>query len=199
MRKVIAVELSFLPLAVALMVDDDLSSSVHLAVIGIVAVCVTLSDALFGQILANTKWIPFCACHTPNEAENLVKAFRRYHTKLFWQWLTSKFCSLIAIVISALFALQRLPYDVVEPRWMIVGVGYWILGVAVIIMIGFVLTYLQAAEEADRVKLKEMNYAYIKNHPELFRPDGSLIQEQLKGLGDGYNSEPTQAETYSGC
>ena len=56
-----------------------------------------------------------------------------------------------------------------------------------------------SAPETPRRNALLHNYAYIKNHPELFRPDGSLIQEQLKGLGDGYNSEPTQAETYSGC
>ena len=75
--------------------------------------------------------------------------------------------------------------------------GYIVLGIALVMAIGFVFTYLQAAEESDNAKLREMNYTYEKEHPELYHYDPEVIAQQLNELPKGYNSKPSIAKTVS--
>lgn len=195
MKKIFQLALAAIPLVVAIYVDHGLVSDVHFALIGIVAICVALCDSLFGQVLANTKWIPFCACHSPREAEELVYRFHGYHNRLFLRWMLSKFCNSIAIILAALFAMQRTPKLLAQYHMWCVGIGYVALGTSIIMTIQFVITYHQAVKESDRVKLMEMNFAYEKDHPDLFSPDEKKTKQQLKGFANGFNSAAQTAHT----
>lgn len=186
--------LALVPLDIAWWVDPDLSSDIHIALIGVIAICVALCDALFGQVLANTRWIPFCACHPPNIAEKLVFKFRRYHNRLFLRWMLSKVCNSIAIILSALFAVQKSSEILSQYHELCVVIGYVALGISVDVAAQFAITYHEALDESDSVKLKEMNYAYIKEHPELFSPNKEKMKQQVAGFGEGYNA-PAQEST----
>ena len=185
------------PAAGALYLDRDLSCDVHIPIIGITAICVALCDALFGQIVSGTRWIPFCACYKPAEAQNLAKQFRTFHRKLFLSWMIAKICSSVAITISAVMMLKHLPASLQNLRSWILAIGYLSLGTAIVMAIEFIFTYFLAAEESDNAKLREMNYIYEKEHPELFKCDQVVIDEQLKGIPQGYNSPPITAKTVS--
>lgn len=197
MKMLFMIAFALAPAAGALYLDRDLSCDVHIPIIGITAICVALCDALFGQIVASTRWIPFSACYKPTQAQELAKRFRSYHKSLFFSWMTAKICSSIAITISAVMMLKNPPPMLVTYQMWIFLCGYIVLGIALVMAIGFVFTYLQAAEESDNAKLREMNYTYEKEHPELFRCDPAIIARQLDEIPKGYNSKPSIAKTVS--
>ena len=152
-----------------------------------------LCDALCGQIMANTRWMPFSACYTPSEAKEMVSRFRAYHKKLFCSWLVAKACSAAVVVISAVMMLDKRPSFVDELRIPIFIVGYALLGVSLVTAVEFVMSYFSAMEEADNAKLKEMDYTYRKEHQELFAQDPEVVKQQLEGFGSGYTSTPVTA------
>ena len=197
MKKLLGCIFILIPAIFAWYLDKDLSSKVHIPIIGITAVCVALCDALFGQIVASTRWIPFSACYKPADAQELAKRFRSYHKSLFFSWMTAKICSSIAITISAVMMLKNPPPMLVTYQMWMFLCGYIVLGIALVMAIGFVFTYLQAAEESDNAKLREMNYTYEKEHPELYHYDPEVIAQQLNELPKGYNSKPSIAKTVS--
>ena len=160
--KILVYLFALFPLAAAWGVDRDLSSSAHVPAIGVASVCVALCDALFGQIISNTKWIPFCACYTPAEAQNLAEKFRGYHHSLFWSWIVAKITSACAITISAVLALCNCPQIIQAYRGIIIASGYLLFGIAVLETVRFCVTYHWADKTADDAKLKEMNYMYQK-------------------------------------
>ena len=175
--------------------DNDLSSAVHIPIIGITAICVALCDALFGQIVANTRWIPFSGCYTPAEAQELAGKFRTYHTRLFGSWMIVKVCSSIAITTSATMIIKDLPRCIEQYRtWILCG-GYLALGTSIVLAIDFVFTYFHAADKSDEARLREMNYTYQKEHQELYRRDQDAVAQQLDGIGNGHTSKPQMAKT----
>lgn len=184
---------ALLPPIVALLCDHDLSSQAHIPVIGIAGVCVALCDALFGQIISNTRWIPFSACHKPCEAQELVDTFRNYHKDMFRSWIIAKLSSATAVTISAVMLLKHCPKLLQDYRCIVFAIGYAFLGIAMVTATEFILSYFSAMEESDRVKLKEMNYMFKKANPELFNQDSEAIDSQLEGFAAGYTSTPTLA------
>lgn len=182
------------PFLIAFAFDHDLSSQVHIPVIGITGVCVALCDALCGQIIANTRWLPFCACYTPNEAQTLARKFREYHKSMFVSWMVAKICSAFAVTISAVMLVQQRPKLLSDCHYLVFALGYVFLGISLITATEFIISYFIATEEADNAKLREMNYAYTKEHPELFAPDTETVKQQLDGFGNGYTSTPVVAK-----
>lgn len=191
----VRIALALLPLALSVVLDHDLSSPAHVAVLGVTGICVALCDALCGQIIANTRWMPFSACYTPSEAKEMAERFRVYHKNLFRSWLVAKSCSAIAVVISAVMILDKRPSFLDEFRFPVLMVGYALLGVALVTAIEFIMSYFSAMQEADNAKLKEMNYTYKKEHSELFEQDPSVVKDQLEGFGAGYTSTPIPTKT----
>lgn len=186
---------SGVPLALALLVDRDLSSVAHLPVIGIAGICVSLCDALCGQIISNTRWIPFSACHTPAEAQGLVVAFKQYHRDMILKWMMAKVTSAIVVVLTAIMALQKCPGLIVAHKFEIFIIGYLLLGCSMVMAVSFILSYFSASDESDRVRLKEMNYVYQKEHPELYARNTAIVKKQLDGFGAGYTSSAATATT----
>lgn len=183
-----------IPLSVALLFDRDLSSAAHLPVIGIAGICVSLCDALCGQIISNTRWIPFSAYHTPAEAQRLVAAFKCYHRDMILKWMTAKCTSAIVVMLTAIMAMQKCPGLFVSHRFVVFIVGYALLGFSLVMAISFILSYFSASDESNRARLKEMNYAYQKEHPELYATNVATVKTQLDGFGTGYTS-PAQTAT----
>lgn len=195
MTAIFKIVAALLPASIMMWLDNDLSSAVHIPIIGITAICVALCDALFGQIVANTRWIPFSGCYTPAEAQELASKFRTYHTRLFGSWMIVKVCSSIAITTSATMIIKNLPRYIEQYRtWILCG-GYLALGTSIVMAIDFVFTYFHAADKSDEARLREMNYTYQKEHPELFAQDTETVKRQLEGFGSGYTSNPITAET----
>lgn len=194
MRFIVSAGLSCLPVAVVMWFDRDLSCAVHIPIIGTTAVCVALCDALFGQIVSNTRWIPFSGCYTPSEAQAMVKRFRSYHMRLFRLWMIAKACSSTAIAISATMIIKQLPERIAACRTWILAVGYVVLGVSVTMAVDFIFTYFHAMDASDEARIKEINNAYIKGHPELFQRDSKTLSRQIAGIGEGYTSAPKVAE-----
>lgn len=186
--------LSCLPVAVVMWFDRDLSCAVHVPIIGTTAVSVALCDALFGQIVSNTRWIPFSGCYTPSEAQVMVKRFRSYHMRLFRLWMVAKVCSSTAIAISATMIMNQLPERIAACRTWILFVGYVALGVSVIMVLDFIFTYFHAIDASDEARIKEINTAYIKDHPELFQRDKETLSRQITGIGEEYTSAPKVAK-----
>ena len=184
---------ALLPPIVALLCDHDLSSQAHIPVIGIAGVCVALCDALFGQIISSTRWIPFSACYKPYEAQEMAEKFRNYHKAMFSSWMTAKACSAAAVTISAVLILQDCPKQVLDYRHIAYALGYAFLGISIVTAAEFITSYFSAIEESDRAKLKEMNYAFKKEHPELFSQDSGTVKSQLEGFAAGYTSDPVPA------
>ena len=195
MSGAIRIACALVPFLIAFALDHDLSSQVHIPVIGITGVCVALCDALCGQIIANTRWLPFCACYTPSEAQALAQKFREYHKSMFISWMVAKICSAFAITISATMLIQQRPKLLSDWQFLVFALGYMFLGISLVTATEFILSYFIAAKEADDAKLREMNYSYKKDHPELFSPETDTVKKQLEGFGDGYTSPPVTART----
>ena len=185
---------SAIPLAIALLIDRDLSSAAHLPVIGIAGICVSLCDALCGQIISNTRWIPFSAYHTPAEAQRLVAAFKKYHRDMILKWMAAKSTSAIVVMLTAIMAMQKCPGIFAVHRFEVFAVGYALLGFSMVMAFSFILSYFSASDESNRARLKEMNYAYQKEHPELYAANAETVKKQLDGFGTGYTS-PVQTAT----
>lgn len=195
MMLIVKIACALLPVVVMLYVDVDLSSAVHIPVIGITAICVALCDALFGQIVSNTRWIPFSGCYTPSEAQKLAKEFRGFHKNLFVEWMVVKICSSIAITVSAIMIIKELPcWLVTYRRFMLIG-GYLALGVSIVMAIDFVFTYFHAADVADEARLKDMNNIYKKEHHELYHRDEETVDIQLREFGKAYTSTSEDSKT----
>ena len=186
---------SAIPFGMAFLADRDLSSAAHLPVIGVAGICVSLCDALCGQIISNTRWIPFNAYHTPSQAQRLVAAFKKYHREMIFKWMAAKSSSAIVVMLSAIMAMQKCPGVFAAHRFAIFTVGYILLGFSMSMALSFILSYFRASDESNRARLEEMNYAYQKEHPELYANNSELIKRQLEGFGSGYTSKPQTAET----
>ena len=182
------------PLGLAVLFDHDLSSAAHLPVIGVAGICVSLCDALCGQIISNTRWIPFSASHTPAEAQQLVRMFRRYHREMILTWMAAKCASATVVALSAVMALQGCPTVLAQNKFLVFSAGYVLLGVSVCMAVRFVFSYFSAMDESDKARLREMNYAYVKDHPEVFAEDSETVKRQLVGFASGYTSAPSVAE-----
>ena len=193
MRVLVSIVLAALPVVLAMGFDKDLSCAMHIPVIGTTAVCVALCDALFGQIVSNTRWIPFSGCYTPSEAQAMVKKFRSYHMRLFGAWMIAKASSSIAIAISATMIVKTLPKCIETCRTCILAAGYLALGISLAMALDFVFTYFHAVDASDEARLKEMNYTYVKDHSELSRRDQEVSSRQLNDFGKGYTSTPKRA------
>lgn len=193
MRVLVCIVLAALPVVFAMGFDKDLSCAAHIPVIGTTAVCVALCDALFGQIVSNTRWIPFSGCYTPAEAQAMVKKFRSYHMQLFGAWMIAKVSSSIAIAISGAMIIKALPKCIETCRMYIIGVGYLTLGISLAMALYFVFTYFHAVDASDEARLKEMNYTYIKDHAELCKADQDAISRELNGFAKGFISKPKTA------
>ena len=191
----IRITCALVPFLIAIALDHDLSSQAHIPVIGITGVCVALCDALCGQIIANTRWLPFCACYTPAEAQALAEKFRAYHKSMFVSWMVAKICSASAVTISATMLIQQRPKLLSDWQFLAFAFGYMFLGISLVTAAEFIISYFIATKEADDAKLREMNYAYKKEHPELFSPDTEAVRQQLEGFGAGYTSPPVTAKT----
>lgn len=179
------------PGGTAFLLDRELSSPIHLPVMGIAGLCISLCDALCGQIISNTKWIPFSACHTPAEAQELVKLFKTYHRSMIIEWLIAKVTSAVVVMMTAAMSFPKGPVILVQHRVWVLVVGYVFLGVSISLAISFVLSYFSASDAFDRARLEEMNYAYRRDHPD----DSATIKKQLEGFAPGYTSSPTTAPT----
>ena len=184
-----------LPLLIAWLLDRDFSCQAHVPLIGIVAICVSLCDALFGQIISNTRWIPFCACYTPSEAQQLAKRFRAYHNRLFFSWIMAKVCSMLSIAFSAVLVIKEMPKVLSDCRVYFIAAGYLTLGVALMMAVKFIITHLAVVKESDDARLREMNFAYKRDNPGLFKQNPEVVNKQLKGFASGYTSNPQTAAT----
>lgn len=193
MRVLVSIVLAALPVVFAMGLDKDLSSAMHIPVIGTTAVCVALCDALFGQIVSNTRWIPFSGCYTPAEAQDMVKKFRSYHMRLFGAWMIAKVSSSTAIAISATMIVKTLPECIETCRTCILAAGYLTLGISLAMALDFIFTYFHAVDASDEARLKEMNYTYVKDHSELSKRDQEVSSRQLDSFGKGYTSTPKRA------
>jgi len=184
-----------IPFCIAVGIDRELSSPLHLPIMGITGLCVSLCDALCGQIISNTKWIPFSACHKPAEAQELVRLFKSYHRRMILEWMGAKLTSAAVVVLTAVMALQKCPEALICHRFSALTVGYVLLGLSIAMAISFVVSYFSASDEFDRARLEEMNYAYKKEHPELYSGNSEDIKKQLEGFAAGYTLAPTTITT----
>jgi hypothetical protein len=151
------------PLAVAWFCDRSLQSVFHVAVLGIVALAVTLADALHGQILAITSQVPFASNLPPSEAERLVHQTRMYHLRVLASWLLVKTLGTLAGVVAVAMAAVRAG-SVIFPRWL-VAIGYLAVGTCLPFSIYFWCTYWKARKYADDARLEEMRWTYDRTHP----------------------------------
>jgi hypothetical protein len=183
------------PGGVAFLLDRELLSPIHLPIMGIAGLCISLCDALYGQIISNTKWIPFSACHTPAEAQKLVRLFKTYHRSMIVEWLIAKVTSAVVVMMTTAMAFQKGPDILVQHRLCVLMVGYVLLGVSISLAISFVFSYFSASDAFDRARLEEMNYAYRKDHPDIFLDSSAIVKKQLEGFAPGFTSSPTTAAT----
>lgn len=186
---------SVIPVVLAILLDRDLSSMAHLPVIGVAGISVSLCDALCGQIISNTRWIPFSACHAPAEAQQLARMFRRFHRDMIAKWMVAKLASAAVVILTAVMAIQRCPEFILEHRFWFFLVGYLLLGLSMCMAVSFLLSYFSAMEASDKEKLQEMNHAYMREHKEYFSSETEYVKKQLEGFGCGYTSSPSTAET----
>ena len=156
------------PLIIAVSGDHFLSSCFHLPIIGFTSVAVALCDALFGQIISQTQWMPFAAEHTPAEARELVDRFEAFHRRAFLQWVGTKATSGFAIVLSAVLALSG--KENLSPGYigLLTAIGYLLMGFALRGVVFFLSTYFSARKAANEAKLNEIKKKYEKANEGLY-------------------------------
>ena len=174
-----------LPCLVAYLIAASFSSPAHIPIVGISGICVALCDALFGQIVAMTRGLPFCEGHSPAQAQRLAESYRGYHRQQFLFWLVAKLSSAVAITISAIYAISAVPEWFEENRFWFVMSGYCLLGVSFRMVLAFVASYWMAEKAADNARLKEMNCRYEKEFHARFGPDKESPVESNDFSRDG--------------
>jgi hypothetical protein len=162
----LSVCVTVLPIAVAWICDRSLQSVFHVAVLGVVAIAVTLADALHGQILAITSQVPFASYLPPAESERLVHQTRLYHLRVLASWLLVKTLGTLAGVVAVAMAAAKTG-SVSFPKWPVV-IGYLAVGASLPFSIYFWCSYWKARKYADDARLKEMRWTYDRNHPPTF-------------------------------
>ena len=167
-----------IPLAVAMRLDGDLSSKVHVVVIGVSATAVALCDALFGQIVAMTGELPFRNWKTPAEAKRSIKAFDAYHKSIFTAWAVAKVASSLAVMLPAVtLAVGNDVLGVISNMWLL-AFGYLALGVSLAAALFFVVSYWNARSAANEFRLEEIAQRYKDEH---FRPRPMAAGDREEG------------------
>ena len=180
----------FAPLAIAYAFDRSLSGCGHIPIIGISAVAVALCDALFGQIVSQTAWIPFAPYHTPAEAADLVKQFDGFHRQTFVAWMVTKLFSGLAVVLSAVLAVLTKDGHVFAYTGFVLSVGYLALGISICGVVFFLSTYFQARNASNKAKLEEIAKRYEELNKNAYAGvDEASLKEVKKTLAK-YNSPP---------
>jgi len=178
------------PLAIAYAFDRSLSGCCHIPIIGISAIAVALCDALFGQIVSQTSWIPFAPYHTPSEAAALVKQFDGFHRQTFAAWMVTKLFSGLAVVLSAALAVLTKDGHVFAYTGLVLCVGYLALGVSICGVVFFLSTYFQARSACNKAKLEEIAKRYEELNKNAYAGvDEASMKESKKSLAK-YNSTP---------
>lgn len=182
--------LVFAPLAIAYAFDRSLSGCCHIPIIGISAVAVALCDALFGQIVSQTAWIPFAPYHTPAEASDLVKQFDGFHRQTFVAWMVTKLFSGLAVVLSAVLAVLTKDGHVFAYTGLVLCVGYLALGISICGVVFFLSTYFQARNASNKAKLEEIEKRYEELNKNAYAGvDEASLKEAKKTLAK-YNGPP---------
>lgn len=186
---------ALLPAVAAFAMDGDLSSNAHIAVIGVAATAVALSDALFGQIVVLTGEMPFKNWKTPAEAERNIKAFDSYHRKVFWAWAVAKSASALSILLPAVTLAARRGDFVWNGRVWILGTGYLALGIAIASAVFFIASYWKARNAAAEIRLLEITRTYQSEHFEKKQPSEADIaeEERQNEAMSRYDSPPQEA------
>lgn len=185
-----------IPLAVAMRVDDDLSSKVHVVVIGVSATAVALCDALFGQIVAMTGEMPFRNWKTPAEAKRNIKAFDAYHKSVFTAWAVAKVASSLAVMLPAItLAVGANVLGVISNMWLL-AVGYLALGVSLAAALFFIVSYWNARSAANEFRLEEITQGYKDGHfrPQPLAEDDREAEEKQLEVMSGYDGPVTPLE-----
>ena len=186
---------SFAPLGVALLLDRDLSSAAHIAVIGVAATAVALCDALFGQIVALTGDMPFRKGATPAEAAADIRRFDGYHRKVFWAWTVAKLASTFAIMLPAVALAMRHGHLAGEIRKCALGGGYVALGVSLSAAVFFLASYWNARSAANKFRLEEITRSYKAEHigrsPQSAASSAEEELRQIKVMS-AYDSPPVE-------
>lgn len=168
------------PAVVAILRDRDLSSNVHIAVIGVAATAVALCDALFGQIVAITGEMPFRNWGTPAEARQRVMAFDAYHREVFWAWAVAKLSSSMAVMLTAITLAGRGDNLVCKYRMWLLSSGYVALGLSLAAALFFIVSYWNARSAANESRLGEMAREYRDEHFHPKPPTGADLDEEKR-------------------
>jgi len=185
----IRISIALMPVGVAFTFDRHLKSFVHPPIIGVCGVLVALCDALFGQIIAQTQWMPLSGNHTPAHAISFVENFERYHRNIFFAWVITKLSSGLSIALSAITAIARDRESEYYGSLSVILVGYLALGVAISGAIYFLSTYFQARNANNAAKLEEIRINYEQNMYNQ-RQNALLDDEKLKQMTSVYNESP---------
>lgn len=189
--KIICALFVVLPFTIAYMLDPSLTGCCHIPIIGVAAVSVALCDALFGQIVSQTAWIPFASYHTPSEASKLVDQFERFHRQTFGAWIVIKLFSALAVVLSAVLIVLTKDGKSYAHTSTVIAIGYISLGVSLYGIVFFLSTYFQSRIASNDAKLNEMMKQYEKMNP----CSGTSLDEkslaETERVFDKYNSKPS--------
>ena len=178
------------PPAIAWTIDSDFSSGAHVPVVSIAGIAVALCDALFGQIVALTRDLPFQYGHTPAQVDIAIERFEFFHIRIFGAWIFAKSMSALAIILPAVTATENAGKWVEHNREWILLVGYVALGLALSSAIYFFGTYLKARREFAKARRQEILRRYIEENDIQNTPESEAVERARDLSLAGYNSKP---------
>lgn len=146
--------------------DSDFSSCLHAPLIGVTGIAVALCDALFSQILSQTRDLPYLFGKTPAEVDLYVEKLNRYHKRTFWAWVLSKCSSAAAIITPAVLLAAKSGERVYSCRTELYIAGYLAMGVSIASAAYFLQTYFTARKSELKAKRIEIVRHYEETHPE---------------------------------
>ena len=178
------------PAATAWWFDGDFSSGAHVPAIGVAGIAVTLCDALFGQIVALTRDLPFQYGQTPAETDEAIERAEAFHFHIFGAWILAKLSSAFAVILPAITIAPNAGAVIEQHRKWILLAGYIALGVAFSSAVFFFSTYAKARRAAAKARRREISKRYDEEHEPHNTPEAEEQERVINAALEGYNSKP---------
>lgn len=182
--------IAIVPPLAAWIVDADFSSGAHVPVIGVSGIAVALCDALFGQIVALTRDLPFQSGQTPAQTDAAIEQFESFHCRIFGAWILAKCMGALAVILSAVTVVEKAGMRIEHNRQWILLAGYVALGIALSSATFFFSTYRNARRAAAKARRSEISRRYVADHEWQPTPESEAIERRRDSSLEGYNSKP---------
>ena len=167
-----------LPCVIALSVDGkELDSYAHIPIIGITGIAITLSDALFGQIVSITRDMPFSNGGTPAQIERFARQFEKFNSRIFNSWLVTKIASALAILIPALILAAG---EKGMSSGILAGllcIGYLAVGTACSSILYFYATYKNSRKTVFEMHMRIQSAKYRATHSKRTKGEDKYITD----------------------